>query len=55
MANVHVGSVMPIALRAARCVVRTSTERPEALDKACFTLAGIDEDHVGNVGVSGGR
>lgn len=23
--------------------VRTSTERPEALDKACFTLAGIDE------------
>lgn len=23
--------------------IRTSTERPEALDKACFTLAGIDE------------
>lgn len=23
--------------------VRTSTERPEALDKACFVLAGIDE------------
>lgn len=26
---------------AAVCI-RTSTERPEALDKACFTLAGID-------------
>ena len=24
--------------------IRTSTERPEALDKACFTLAGIDEN-----------
>ena len=24
--------------------IRTSTERPEALDKACFTLAGIDGD-----------
>ena len=24
--------------------IRTSTERPEALDKACFILAGIDED-----------
>ena len=23
--------------------IRTSTERPEALDNACFTLAGIDE------------
>ena len=23
--------------------IRTSTERPEALDKACFDLAGIDE------------
>lgn len=23
--------------------IRTSTERPEALDKACFMLAGIDE------------
>lgn len=23
--------------------IRTSTKRPEALDKACFTLAGIDE------------
>mgnify|MGYP000233686265 CR=1 FL=1 len=23
--------------------IRTSTERPEALDKACFVLAGIDE------------
>lgn len=23
--------------------IRTSTERPEAMDKACFTLAGIDE------------
>ena len=23
--------------------IRTSTERPEALDKACFTLAGISE------------
>ena len=26
--------------------IRTSTERPEALDKACFTLAGIDKDHL---------
>ena len=24
--------------------MRTSTERPEALDKACFILAGIDEE-----------
>ena len=24
--------------------IRTSTERPEALDKACFILAGIDEN-----------
>ena len=23
--------------------IRTSTERPEALDKACFVLAGIDD------------
>ena len=23
--------------------IRTSTERPEALDKACFIIAGIDE------------
>lgn len=26
--------------------IRTSTERPEALDKACFILAGIDESHL---------
>ncbi len=26
--------------------IRTSTERPEALDKACFILAGIDEQHL---------
>ena len=26
--------------------IRTSTERPEALDKACFVLAGIDEMHL---------
>ncbi len=26
--------------------IRTSTERPEALDKACFILAGIDEAHL---------
>ena len=26
--------------------IRTSTERPEALDKACFVLAGIDTDHL---------
>lgn len=25
--------------------IRTSTERPEALDKGCFVLAGIDENH----------
>ena len=30
---------------AAVCI-RTSTERPEALDKACFVLAGIDERHL---------
>ena len=30
---------------AAVCI-RTSTERPEALDKACFVLAGIDEKHL---------
>lgn len=26
--------------------IRTSTERPEALDKGCFIIAGIDEDHL---------
>ena len=26
--------------------IRTSTERPEALDKACFALAGIDENSL---------
>ena len=26
--------------------IRTSTERPEALDKACFILAGIDQKHL---------
>ena len=26
--------------------IRTSTERPEALDKGCFVLAGIDEGHL---------
>jgi UDP-N-acetylglucosamine 2-epimerase (non-hydrolysing) len=26
--------------------IRTSTERPEALDKGCFILAGIDGDHL---------
>ncbi len=26
--------------------IRTSTERPEALDKACFVLAGIDEKNL---------
>ena len=26
--------------------IRTSTERPEALDKACFILAGIDEKYL---------
>ena len=26
--------------------IRTSTERPEAIDKACFTLAGIDTDSL---------
>ena len=26
--------------------IRTSTERPEALDKACFILAGIDKAHL---------
>lgn len=26
--------------------IRTSTERPEALDKACFVLAGIDEQSL---------
>lgn len=27
--------------------IRTSTERPEALDKGCFVLAGIDERNLG--------
>ena len=26
--------------------IRTSTERPEALDKGCFILAGIDEKNL---------
>ena len=26
--------------------IRTSTERPEALDKGCFILAGIDEQSL---------
>ena len=26
--------------------IRTSTERPEALDKACFILAGIDTKNL---------
>ena len=26
--------------------IRTSTERPEAIDKACFIIAGIDEDSL---------
>ncbi len=26
--------------------IRTSTERPEALDKGCFVLAGIDTEHL---------
>jgi UDP-N-acetylglucosamine 2-epimerase (non-hydrolysing) len=26
--------------------IRTSTERPEALDKACFLIAGIDEQSL---------
>ncbi len=26
--------------------IRTSTERPEALDKGCFILAGIDQEHL---------
>ena len=30
---------------AAVCI-RTSTERPEALDEACFVLAGIDEKNL---------
>ena len=32
---------------AAVCI-RTSTERPEALDKGCFVLAGIDEKSLHN-------
>lgn len=26
--------------------IRTSTERPEAVDKGCFTIAGIDSEHL---------
>ena len=26
--------------------IRTSTERPEAMEKGCFVLAGIDEKHL---------
>ncbi len=38
----YAGIGKPIA---AVCI-RTSTERPEALDKACFVLAGIDEKNL---------
>ena len=33
--------------------IRTSTERPEALDKACFILAGIDEKSLLNAVATG--
>ncbi len=32
--------------------IRTSTERPEALDKACFILAGIDENSLLQAGTT---
>lgn len=41
-ASFYIRKGMPIS---AVCI-RTSTERPEALDKAVFTLAGIDEDNL---------
>ena len=41
-ASFYIRKGMPIS---AVCI-RTSTERPEALDKAVFTLAGIDEDSL---------
>lgn len=34
-----------LAIHSQQCI-RTSTERPEALDKGCFILAGIDEGHL---------
>ena len=34
---------VPIINALSAICIRTSTERPEALDKACFFLAGIDE------------
>ena len=39
-ADISIGNPVP-----AVCI-RTSTERPEALDKACFILAGIDEKRL---------
>ena len=41
-ASFYIRKGMPIS---AVCI-RTSTERPEALDKGVFTLAGIDEDNL---------
>ena len=35
-----------IGLPISAVCIRTSTERPEALDKACFVLAGIDEKNL---------
>ena len=33
----------PLGFHDYNCLQRTSTERPEAIDKACFIIAGIDE------------
>ena len=37
-----VRSLLLSDIRFRQCVSRTSTERPEALDKGCFILSGID-------------
>lgn len=37
---------LPIGIDPAVVCIRTSTERPVALDKACFILAGIDENSL---------
>lgn len=38
-----IGSGQPIFIY---ILIRTSTERPEALDKGCFVLAGIDSNSL---------
>ena len=41
--SLRIGSVRSSPADIPAICIRTSTERPEALDKACFFIAGIDE------------